>query len=62
MAPSWLRGALWGSAGAMLYLTFVWPFMHSNDALFKPVAITVFALFFVSLAAILACKVRRTSS
>jgi len=57
-----MKAILWISTGAMVYLTFVWPFAHANDAWFKPVAIAVFALFFVSLVGILACKVRRTSS
>jgi hypothetical protein len=57
-----MKLSFWTSVVAMVYLTFVWPFVHSNDVWFKPVAITVFALFFVSLAGILACKVRRTSS
>jgi hypothetical protein len=57
-----MKLSFWASVGAMVYLTFVWPFVHSNDLWFKPVAIAVFTLFFVSLAAILACKVRHTSS
>ena len=57
-----MKLSFWASIGAMVYLTFVWPFAHSNDLWFKPVAIAVFILFFGSLAAILACKVRRTSS
>jgi hypothetical protein len=57
-----MKLSFWASVGAMVYLTFVWPFAHTNDPWFKPAAIAVFTLFFVSLAAILACKVRRTSS
>jgi len=57
-----MKLSFWASVVAMVYLTFVWPFVHSNDLWFKPVAIAVFVLFFVSLTAILACKARRTSS
>ena len=57
-----MRVLFWISAGAMVYLTFVWPFAHSNDLWFKPVAIAVFVLFLASLTAILICKARRTSS
>ena len=63
MAPrARLRGALWVCTGVMFYLTFVWPFVHSNDLWFKRIAITAFVLFLASLAAILICKARRISS
>jgi polyferredoxin len=61
-----MKALLWVSIAAILYLTFAWPFAHSADpadAVFKPAAIAVFAIFFVCLAAIIvgkACKAPRT--
>ena len=61
-----LQGVLWASVVAMLYLAFAWPFLHSSDpadAAFKPAAIVAFAVFFLSLATLIAqkaCRAPRT--
>lgn len=61
-----LQALMWAALGAMLCLTFVWPFAHSSDpadATFKIAALGVFALFFVALFTVIAwkaCKAPRT--
>lgn len=50
---------LWTSIGAMLYLTFIWPFAHSSDPAspaFKAPAMVAFAAFFVALLAALVVR------
>ena len=57
-----VRAVFGASVAATLLLTFVWPLAVSSDpahAGFKLAAIATFAVFFVSLAALLALRLAR---
>jgi len=60
MVARWL---LSGSVAAILFLTFVWPFLISSDpsdARFRVVAIAAFVVFLVTVAALAVVRLKRT--